>query len=317
MLTECTEFMPYVFQLFAALLEANPSGALSQYYRNLIPPILTPSLWTSKGNVPALIRLLSAMIPRGTTHMEQNKQLETLLGVFSQLVVTKTNEAYGFELLEVIIASFTPTALQQYYVTILQVLLTRLQNSKTDGFAARFVRLYHFISAMVDKGLGADFFIQQAEQVQGNVFVPLYLNIILPDTGKLLRPLDRKTAVISLTKTLTDSQAFAERYKKGWAFTCEALLKLLENPPMPPAAEDTIVEQDPDDMSFGVGFTQLTTIKRPPRDSWPEITDVKTWVNSFLKEADKRHAGRISAFASERLNAEVAPVFAAYMQYDR
>lgn len=246
--------------------------------------------------------------------MEQNQQLEPLLGVFSQLIVTKTNEVYGFELLEVIISSFAPAVLQQYYVTILQVLLTRLQNSKTDGFALRFVRLYHFISAMTDKGLGADFFIEQAEHVQASVFVPLYLNIILPDTGKLLRPLDRKTAVISLTKTLTDSQAFAEKYKKGWAFTCEALLKLLENPPMPPAAEDTIVEQDPDDMSFGVGFTQLTTIKRPPRDAWPEITDVKSWVSAFLKEADKRHAGRISAFANDRLSTESAPVLAAYMQ---
>ena len=306
--------MPYVFQLFAALLEANPSGGLSQYYQNLIAPILTPTLWSSKGNVPALVRLLSAIVPRGTAYLEQNQHLETLLGVFSQLVVTKTNEAYGFELLEVVIASFPATALQQYYVTILQVLLTRLQNSKTDSFALRFVRLYHFISALTDKGLGADFFIQQAEHVQANVFVPLYLNIVLPDTAKLLRPLDRKTAVISLTKTLTDSQAFAEKYKKGWAFTCEALLKLLENPPMPPAPEDTIVEQDPDDMSFGVGFTQLTTIKRPPRDSWPEITDIKSWVNVSLKEADKRHSGRISAFASERLSAEAAPVFANYMQ---
>ena len=254
------------------------------------------------------------MIPRGTTYMVHNQQLETLLGVFSQLVVTKTNEVYGFELLEVIIASFPPLALQQYYVTILQVLLTRLQNSKTDSFAIRFVRLYHFISAMTDKGLGADFFIQQAEQVQANVFVPIYLNIILPDTGKLLRPLDRKTAVISLTKTLTDSQAFSDKYKKGWAFTCEALLKLLENPPMPPTMEDIIVEQDPDEMNSGVGFTQLTTIKRPPRDGWPEITDVKSWVNAFLKEADKRHAGRISAFASERLSAEAAPVLVTYMQ---
>lgn len=308
------EFIPYAFQLFAALLEANPSGELSEYYQSLISPILTPALWSSRGNVPALVRLLSAIIPRGTTYIIQNQQLEPLLGVFSQLVATKTNEVYGFELLEAVIASFPPSALLQYYPTILQVLLTRLQNSKTDAFALRFVRLYHFISAMTEEGLGADFFIQQLEKVQTDVFVPLYLTIILPDTAKLLRPLDRKTAVISLTKTLTDSQAFAEKYKKGWAYTCEALLKLLENPPLPPAADDNIVEQDPDDMSFGVGFTQITTIKRPPRDLKPEIKDVKSWVNAFLKEADARHGGRITTFARERLSAEAAPVFAAYMQ---
>ena len=147
-----------------------------------------------------------------------------------------------------------------------------------------------------------------------SVFVPLYLNIILPDTQKLLRPLDRKTAVVSLAKILTDSKAFAEKYKKGWALTCEALLRLLENPPIPPATEDVIVEQDPDDMSFGVGYTQLTTIKRPARDPWPEISDVKKWVGDFMKAANSRHGRRITTFAQERLSPEVAPVFAAYLQ---
>lgn len=78
--------------------------------------------------------------------------------------------------------------------------------------------------------------------------------------------------------------------------------------------EDTIVEQDPDDMSFGVGFTQLTTIKRPMRDQWPEITDVKRWVREYVRAADVRQNGKIVSFAQDRLPAEVATVFAAYMQ---
>lgn len=126
--------------------------------------------------------------------------------------------------------------------------------------------------------------------------------------------MDRKTAVISLTRTLTDSNAFAEKYKKGWAYSCEALLKLLENPPIPPAADDIIVEQDPDDMAFGVGFTQLTTIKRAAKDYWPEVVDVKRWVGESLRAADTRHKGRITSFAQERLSPEAAPVLAAYMQ---
>lgn len=113
---------------------------------------------------------------------------------------------------------------------------------------------------------------------------------------------------------MTDSIAFADKYKKGWAYTCEALLKLLENPPTPAAVEDIIVEQDPDDMSFGVGFTQLTTIKRPIRDQWPEIMDVKSWVSEYVRAADARQNGRIASFAQDRLPAEMAPAFAAYMQ---
>ena len=147
-----------------------------------------------------------------------------------------------------------------------------------------------------------------------SVFVQLYLSIILPDTEKIVRPIDRKTAVISLTKTLTDSTAFSEKYKKGWGFSCEALLKILQNPPVLTAPDEAIIEQDPDDMSFGVGFTQLTTIKRPTRDQWPDITDVKTWVREFLKAANVRQNGKISSFAQERLSATAAPALSAYLQ---
>lgn len=65
--------------------------------------------------------------------------------------------------------------------------------------------------------------------------------------------MDRKTAVVSFTKTLAHSEAFANRYKKGWGFTCEALLKLLELPPLPVTKDDIITEHDIEDMAFGVG----------------------------------------------------------------
>lgn len=62
--------------------------------------------------------------------------------------------------------NFPRSTLEQYYPSILNVLLNRLQNTKTEPFTLRFVRLYHFISAKVDKGLGADFFISKLDQVQ-------------------------------------------------------------------------------------------------------------------------------------------------------
>ncbi|KAL9040431.1 MAG: hypothetical protein Q9180_001912 [Flavoplaca navasiana] len=296
------EFIPYVFQLFAALLEANPSGSLTAYYTSLAQPILNPQLWTSKGNIPALVRLVSSLMTRGASQMAENKQLESILGIFQNLIVNKATEIYGFELLESIMANFALSIIGPYFVTILQLLFTRLQNSKTEAFSSRFVRFYHFISSRIDSGLGSDWFINHANQVQEGLYVQLYLSIILPDTQKLARPLDRKIAVISLCKTLTDSVAFAEKYKKGWGFTCEALLKLLENPPIITSTDDTIADQDVDDMSFGVGFTQLQTTKRPARDFWPGVTDVKSWVGQELQSTNARQGGKIQKFAEERLS---------------
>ncbi|PGH31705.1 hypothetical protein GX50_05484 [[Emmonsia] crescens] len=309
------EFAPYVFQLLAALLEANPSGTLPETYQNLIGPIIMPTMWESKGNVPALVRLLSSIIPRGADSITKNNQIEPILGIFQKLVSSKANESYGFDLLESVIANFPSTLLEKYFVSIIQIILTRLQNSKTENFGVRFVRFYHFISANDAKGYSADFFIQVTENVQSGVFTPIYLNIILPETQKLARPLDRKTAVISFTKTLANSEAFASRYKKGWAFTCEALLTLIGQAPLPATKDDIIAENDVEDMAFGVGFTQLNTIRPTARDHWPEIVgpQYNLWVGSYLKEADKRHGGRISAFAQERLSPQAKAGLGAYI----
>ncbi|PLB41138.1 putative chromosome segregation protein Cse1 [Aspergillus candidus] len=308
------EFMPYIFQLFAALLEANPSGTLPDYYQNLVAPILMPVMWESKGNIPALVRLLSSIVHRGSQFIVENQQIVLILGIFQKLLSTKANEGYGFDLLESVVANFPPAVLEPYFKDIMQVILTRLQNSKTENLSIRFVRFFHFLSAHDQKGYSADFVIKVVDQVQEGLFTPIYLNIILPESQKLARPLDRKTAVLSFTKTLANSEAFATRYKKGWAFTCEALLKILELPPLPASKDDLIAEHDVEDMAFGVGFTPLNTVRAQPRDPWPETgADLKAWVGNYLKEADKKSNGRVAGFAQERLSDEAKAVLSSYM----
>ena len=160
------EFTPYVFQLFAALLENNPSGQLSDYYQGLLEIIIMPQVWDSKGNVPALVRLLSAMVPRAAQNIVSQNRVEAILGIFQKLVSTKTHEVQAFELIEAIIAHLPLEALQPYFSTIISILLTRLSNMKTENFQQRFIAFYHFISARQDKGLGTDFFITVSDQVQ-------------------------------------------------------------------------------------------------------------------------------------------------------
>lgn len=105
---DSSEFVPYVFQLFAALLEANPAGTLTAYYTSLVQPILSPELWASKGNIPALVRLLSSLLTRGASQIAENNQLQQILAIFQSLITTRANEVYGFELLESIVANFAP-----------------------------------------------------------------------------------------------------------------------------------------------------------------------------------------------------------------
>jgi exportin-2 (importin alpha re-exporter) len=74
-----------------------------------------------------------------------------------------------------------------------------------------------------------------------------------------------------------------------------------------------IHDADVDDLSFGVGFTQLNTCRKVVRDPFPEVSDVKAWVGSYLKDADSRHGGRIRQFVTERLNDQQRQVLGAIM----
>jgi exportin-2 (importin alpha re-exporter) len=118
---------------------------------------------------------------------------------------------------------------------------------------------------------------------------------------------------VSFTKTLTDSQAFVDRYPKGWGLTTQSLIQLLVNPPVPSANDDIIPDADVDEVSFGVGFTQLNTCKKPPRDPYPEIKDVKAWVGQYLKEANGRTNGKIVALVQQRLSPAVKQALAEYL----
>jgi exportin-2 (importin alpha re-exporter) len=100
------EFLPYILQLFAFLLEVNPSGKLPAMYASMLGPILSPPLWEARGNVPALVRLLSAAMNRMNEEIVRGGKIEPILGIFQKLVSTKANESHGFDLLESVVMTF-------------------------------------------------------------------------------------------------------------------------------------------------------------------------------------------------------------------
>ncbi|KAJ2974221.1 hypothetical protein NUW58_g8727 [Xylaria curta] len=311
---EVNEFMPYVFQIFAKLLELNPSGALPNHYQALVPPLMLPATWETRGNVPALTRLLVAIIPRATQYIIAENQVQPILGIFQGLLRGKKTEPNAFDLLETVALSIPRATLEPYFKSILELLFTKLQSNPSDSFKLRFVRFYHLISAKPEAGLGADFFVSQVDLVQNNLFTQIYLTIVLPTSEQLVRPVDRKAAVISFAKSMGDSSAFAQRYVKGWRFTCEAMLNMLMNPPKVTmgAGDEVINEADVDDIGFGLGFTALNTCKKAARDDFPEVQDIQQWVRQYLMDANSRHNGAIAGYM-DRLTNEGKQALAIYV----
>jgi len=55
------EFHPYVFQIFAQLIELHPGELPAFYMSSLFQPLLAPLFWERAGNVPALTRLMQVL----------------------------------------------------------------------------------------------------------------------------------------------------------------------------------------------------------------------------------------------------------------
>ena len=171
------------------------------------------------------------------------------------------------------------------------------------------------MGARLEDGYGADYFIKQSDQVDANAFTSVYPTFVLTETLKLARPVDRKLAVISLTKTLCDSQAFAQKFQKGWANTCRHLLTLLANPPTVSSGtgDELIAEADVDDIGFGMSFTALNTCKPLARDDYPEVQNVTTWVKEYMVSANQRHGGAIEGFIGQRIGPDEQQAIAQYI----
>lgn len=203
-----------------------------------------------------------------------------------------------------------------YFGTILKLIFTKMQSEGADSFKLRFARFFHLVGARLEAGYGADYFIEQSAQVDEKVFTQIYPPFILAETEKLARPVDRKLAVVCLTKTLCDSQAFAQKFAKGWGNTCRLLLSLLANPPTvgQGIGDEIIAEADVDDIGFGVSFTALNTCRPLARDDFPDVVNVVTWVKEYMTAANQRHSGAVEKFIQERLPPDQQQAIVNYMR---
>lgn len=189
------EFHPFIFQLLSQTLELHPT--LPSSYAALLPPLLTPTLWESRGNIPALVRLLRATLERGAESIVAAGQTQAFLGVFQFLIGSRANDTFGFELLEALF-QFLPLSvpstatfldatdemgcrseLSKYASNpIFVLLLTRLQTSKTDKFSIGLVRFICFAGSIVRPGLDVESVVAMLDGCQAQPgYGPFFLSL--------------------------------------------------------------------------------------------------------------------------------------------
>lgn len=295
---DVTEFIPYIIQILTQLLLARPAEqGLSHSYQQLIRPLLAPSLWEAKGNAPALVGLLQAILSHGGQVMIESGSLEPLLGVFQKLISSKVNDQYGYDLLEDIFTYIPLTALEQFVKQIDILLLQRLQTSRTERFTTRFSRFVCFLAAAENlPGLGPQFAVQFVDLAQEGIFGQVFEPFILTPVAKVVGLRERKIVAVGLTKILLQDPKLLEGvYSSKWMAGISTLVKLFQVNIAEPITHDDL-NVDLDDLSFGASFSKLGTIAVKAVDLAPSVKSPQEY---FIQEFRRAGASRAGALPDD------------------
>ncbi|KAG0249785.1 importin-alpha export receptor [Mortierella polycephala] len=317
---DIAEFTPYVFQLLSQLLSFHTRAELSPAYQAMLPPLVQPALWQQQGNIPALVKLLQTYLQKGSSWIVANNQLEPLLGVFQKLVSSKLNDHHAFELLQTITVNVPMTVLGNYMKHVLIVLLTRLQNHKTDKFKKGFVNYSFFYMALDQEGTGPDAYWALFDTVQSGLFVQFLKTIWLTDAQKIAGRIERKTCAVAMVRLLTGSKTITEgtNFDAAWPAVMTALVKFFETPQdvkgaAADAAEDAdLYAIDIEESGYQAQFSQLATATSSKVDPTAAIQDPKKALVEGLVRFNQAYPGRLQ-HGQMQLQPETQAHLASYM----
>ncbi|KAJ1675939.1 importin-alpha export receptor [Spiromyces aspiralis] len=308
--SDVAEFMPYVFQILAQLLSIHtPEQGLPEAYVSLLSPLLNPALWELAGNRPALVRLLQSYLQTGATQLVQNNFLNPILGIFQKLVASRANDHHAFNLL-IAITLFVPLpTLKSYFKTIMTLLLTRLQSSRTAKFTRNFC---HYIAVLMSLGIdkdassdesGVGVLISTTNSIQPDLFMGVLKGVLIDAIPTVLGPLERKTTATGFGAFATSRFALdSPQFLAAVPAVLKQVVTLIEDPAVReskakadaskgPTGGSFVISHDQEDLDslefedagYQTSFTRLATLGEIKLDPTPTIINVPLWLAQRLK----------------------------------
>ncbi|KAI9503738.1 importin-alpha export receptor [Coemansia spiralis] len=318
---DVSEFMPYVFQILAQFLSVHKmSDSLPEAYVSLLPPLLQPVLWSSQGNIPALVRLLQSYLQIGGTQLARDGQLQSILGVFQKLIASRANDHQGFSLL-LAITQFTPKeSLKQYLKPILTLCLNRLQSSRTTKFTRNFA---HYIASVFciepQSGAGVNIFMDAIDNIQIGLFASVLQNVLLEAIPTVVGRIERKTTVVGFALLVASS-----RFQNDAAYTSltapllEQLATILMDTTVKEtktladrnivdgsaaaasavAADEDLDTLEIEDTGYQASFARLATLGDIKIDPCPQIGDAVYGLGQALRPAQSNIVAAVQSLPS-------------------
>ncbi|OJA14948.1 hypothetical protein AZE42_03705 [Rhizopogon vesiculosus] len=296
------QYIPYVFQILAQMLEAHTTGVPTEY-RSLLPFLLTPTCWQQKGSIPGLVKLLKAFLARDAAEMLNTGQIRSVLAVIQQrLIPSKINDGWGFELLQGVVQYVPPAQLKEYFKPLIMTLLTRMQTSKTDKYVYLFSHFLLFSMAIDVDGLGPDYVISALEEIQPQLWSQILGNFIIPQVPKMPHK-DRKIAAVGLIRMLTQSLIMlTPPSAQSWPQAFVAVIKLFSEPQYLSKSKDeeqstglTEIDFEEQTAGYQAAYSRLAAAEGAPVDPVAYVRDPRDFLGQALAKADPRVKGLLAA----------------------
>jgi len=194
---QCAEFAPYVYQIFAQLLEFRGDAA-SGPYRAMVPALLVPAQWENQGAIPALVRLLRSYLRRDAAQVVAADQVGNVLGIFQKLISLKTNDHHGLALLGAALEFLPEAVLQHYLPQVLHLLFERQRSAPTVKYTTHMVQA--FATCVHARGFAV--LHTAMNQVQAGMFAMVLDRIYIPNVGKVAGSSERHICALGTVDML-------------------------------------------------------------------------------------------------------------------
>jgi exportin-2 (importin alpha re-exporter) len=179
-------------------------------------------MYAQKGSIPAVVRLLTAVVRRDAGFLHSAHLTEKTLGVFKQLVQLKQFDHEALNILTTMVLRYPIPILEPYMGTVYQVLFQRLQTAKT----AKYVRCLILFFSVLTVHHGAESVVNRINSIQQGLFYMFLRNVWLANMQKVKGVVERKTCIVALANLLSQSQQL-QADRDAWAACVFSCLKMI------------------------------------------------------------------------------------------
>lgn len=305
------EYVPYALQIMAQLLDSykDKSSEPPAHYQGLLEPLTQPSMYEQKGNVPAVVCLLTVFISNYPGYVYSLGLSDKILNIFGFLVQLKNYDHEGLNILTAMILSYPPDVMGTYLNRALQVLLERLQRAKTP----KYVRIFILFLSITVCVRGPEDLVTRMNGIQKGLFFMILEKVWLANMQKIIGKFERKVCIVALARLLCESREL-QASKEAWAHSVYSCLKMIHGsveeddrtsfaPKLGTVGE--LGKKQVDTVGFTNVFCPLEAAVRPPVDVCAAVVDPDQYFRDHMKQLLNGPGASLIAVLQQALQPEL------------